>query len=295
MFWFIRKSISWTLSLGAFVFFLILVLPGDYRREVSVLIRAPRAKVYSQVRQLSQWNALAMFTDLTRKRVEIPPEVSQYAGRDTNLSDWLAGRPDNAPDDVGDGLSGYLPQLRITEARYPALLVYRVDGGPLPGVEPRVIIEEAESRDWKTVTRVTIREEYRFFGFWAGIKALSARFAAEKLHRRNLNKLRELCEEPAESTADGRQEAGIPLISDESKNGDGATDSAPGGRAVAGRTDFAADIAAEKRRMQKELARLRADLERVREEMNSASAPNRRTGEDHRPLREDARRVIRRN
>lgn len=269
MIWFMRKAVSWSLTLGGVALLLVLVLPGDYRREVSVLIRAPRSKVYAKVRQLNEWNALAMFSDLTRKKIDIPPEVAEYADRESGSLGWLGGNERRSSSEAS-----YLPQLRITEARYPALLVYRVDGGPLPGVEPRVIIEEAPSRDWKALTKVTIREEYRFMGFWAGIKALSARFAAEKLHRRDLEKLRELCEEQEQVASADAGFGGIPLIS-----GDAAADDTrrePANDSASARPGTAPAIQKAEQDLRREIAQVREDLRQAREELSRLNA---RTGE----------------
>ncbi len=244
MFWILRKSLSWALSLAALVLLLVLVLPGDYQREVSILIRAPRSRVYAKARQLNEWNILATFAGLSRKRLEIPPEIAGYASEAGGFANWTDRGLDEA--------AASLPRFRITEARYPALVAYRMDGGPLPGVEPRIVIEEAPSADWKATTRVTIREQYQFSGFWAGVKALSGRFAAEKLHRRNLERLRDLCEapEPARDT-----ETGVRVESESSAKSENR-----GGERVRANLDRAA---ARISGVKNDVRRVREDVQRV--------------------------------
>ena len=253
MFWMIRKTISWGLTLLAFALLLVLVMPGDYQREVSIDIRSPRDKVYTQARRLSEWNALATFADLSRKRLEIPPEVAEYGT--AGLLDWISDANRGL-----DGAAAHVPQLRITEARYPALLVYRVDGGPLPGVEPRISIEEVPSRDLRTTTRVTIVESYRFFGFWAGVKALSARFAAERLHLRNLERLRELCEGPRE-TREAESNRVVEVDPGE------ILESVEQGLDKIDGKDPRLSYRQEVERVRGELRRMEADMHRVREDM----------------------------
>ena len=97
---------------------------------------------------------------------------------------------DSIRQEVLDQAKSLKVRFMVIEQVEPEKIVFRIDGGPVPGLEPQVIISKLN--DERCI--VQLKEKYTFEGMTAGFKALAGRFGSGRLQESSLRNLKEFCE-----------------------------------------------------------------------------------------------------
>lgn len=159
----------------------LLVLPKSYEIEESIDIGAAQYSVFNVVKNLRNWIPLAMMGNLPTGNTKIPAHVQKQMDA-RGMGQMMSGM---------QGASGIMKmKFKVIAVEPPKKIQYEIEGGPLSGIKPEVLIEKVEAK----LSKVTIHETYEFEGFFGGLRALAARFGSAKMHRSNLEKLKKRCE-----------------------------------------------------------------------------------------------------
>lgn len=184
------KLLKWLFILAflaaCVVVVLSLVMPKDYLHETSVDIAAPSSKVYTYARNLNVWHVVGMIDQLANN--EGLAEIGKQLGSQVpnipgvNVDSLVTGAKDAEILNM---------KLKLISAE-PSKIVYKVIGGPVDSIQPEILIESTAAKQ----TRVTIREKFQYDGFFAGAKALAARYGSGKINENSLSNLKKICEAP---------------------------------------------------------------------------------------------------
>lgn len=181
----IKNLILFILFMIIVLFVIIFILPKEYSGEVGMDIRASREDVFVQAQNLSHWHIAAMLGGISFDQFDIPKDInSQVQIPGVNVDTMLAG--------VKDAAQSLKMKIRLVKTESPSRIVYAVNGGPLNGMEPEILLFELDNKN----TKVTIKEKFAFVGLMGGVKAFSARFGMSKLNTGSLENLKKLCERP---------------------------------------------------------------------------------------------------
>jgi len=125
------------------------------------------------------WNAMGMMGGSMGQ-----VDLSQVKLPDTQ------GLPTDKLGSVVKGVSGAMQmKFTVTKTEFPALIAYKIEGGPMDGVEPQVSIAKVSD----AATKVTIRESFEYKGFLGGAKAFLAKRASRINHEKSLEILKRMC------------------------------------------------------------------------------------------------------
>jgi hypothetical protein len=153
-------------------------LPRQYEHEVNAEIAAPQEKIFAQAKNLSSWHLAVAAGSID------PGQYGSFTSPTGIRIDSIL------PFDEAKKFLNV--KLKLLETSPPASLSYRLDGGPMPGIEPRMEIIRVDDHR----TRVFIKESYQFPGFFGGIKALTAKYGSGQINKASLDNLKALCERP---------------------------------------------------------------------------------------------------
>ncbi len=181
MFKFIKRLIFLALFIIIAGLVLIVVFPNQYDKETSVEISAPVEKVFKRAETLDQWNMYAMLSGYTGSMKDIKGSNTGQGGQ----MDQYAGK-------IKDQIGSLDMKVQIVKSDYPKLLSYKIDGGPMSGIQPEMIFTKIDDQK----TRVTHRESYIFSGFTGSIKAFMAKYGTGKLTENGLANLKKISEQP---------------------------------------------------------------------------------------------------
>lgn len=181
MFKFIRRLFFLAIILIVVIVVLILVYPNRYENEATIEIMAPIAKVYDSAEQLSRWNLMAMLGGM----VSLPE--SKLPDRGNPASGQLGPMMDELKNQIG----GMDIKVTVVKSDREKLLIYRVDGGPMSGIQPELYFYKVDDAK----TRVVYKESFIFIGWKGSIKAFFAKYTTAKIIDNSLNNLKKISEE----------------------------------------------------------------------------------------------------
>ncbi len=178
MFRLLWRLIKLAIVLAVVVFIAAFFLPRQYEHEVNAEIAASQEKIFAQAKNLSSWHLAAAAGSID------PGQVGSFTSPTGIRIDSIL------PFDVAKEFLNV--KLALGETSPPTGLAYRMDGGPMPGIEARMEIVRVDDRR----SRVFIKESYQFPGFFGGIKALTAKYGSGQINKASLDNLKALCERP---------------------------------------------------------------------------------------------------
>lgn len=181
MFKWLRRLIVLALIIVVAGLILIVMFPNRYEKETMIEINAPADIVFSRAEKLEQWNMYAM--------------LSGYAGSVKDIKgkgQIPAGDLDQYTGAIKDQIGSLDMKVLIVKSDCPKLLSYRIDGGPMNGIQPEMIFTKIDEQK----TRVTHKESYIFSGFFGSIKAFAAKYGTGKLTENGLTNLKKISEQP---------------------------------------------------------------------------------------------------
>ena len=179
MFKLIKRLIKLAIFLAALLLIGMFVLPNDYTSEATTEINAPREKVYQIAQNISQWHVYTVLNNLPLNDISLPGS-GKAGGLDL----------DSIKKEIRESAKAMKVRFMIIEQQEPEKIVFRIDGGPVPGIEPEIIISELNEQR----CLVQLKEKYTFEGLAAGFKALAGRFGSSGLQEKSLRSLKEFCE-----------------------------------------------------------------------------------------------------
>jgi hypothetical protein len=174
----LKKFLIVVLAVVIILTIVLLVLPKNYELEVSADIGANGILVYNVAQNVKAWNAMGMMggmgqVDLSQIKL---PEAQ--------------GLPTDKLGSVMKGVSGAMQmKFTVTKTEFPTLIAYKIEGGPMDGVEPQVSIAKVND----AATKVTIKESFEYKGFLGGAKAFLAKRASKLNHEKSLEILKRMC------------------------------------------------------------------------------------------------------
>ena len=192
---FLKKLLIFFLVIVVGCLIAVLVLPKNYEISESIEINAPQAKVFQTAKNLKAWIPFAMMGNTpsaNMSKMKVPESMKKRM----NQSNVTPGGMDMSGMDMSgmaNKMQGFTQGLKmdfkVVKAESPGTIVYKIEGGPLSGVEPELALEKVDAKK----TRVTVKEKYEFEGFFGSIKAYMAKKSSAKLHRQNLENLKKVC------------------------------------------------------------------------------------------------------
>lgn len=181
MFRFLFKLIKIAVVLGILAVLAAFFLPRQYEHEENIEILAPQKVVYEKARHIERWHLAASLSALD------PNQLGAGGGA-------AAGRIDSLlPMNLGGQLLGsdwMNVKIQVISESAPKGFRYRVDGGPMPGMEADVECVAVDEQK----TRVFIKERYQFPGFFGGVKALTAKYGSGQVNQSSLDQLKTIVE-----------------------------------------------------------------------------------------------------
>lgn len=177
MFRWIRRLILFTLFLGIVAILLIILFPNRYEKESVIEINAPVEKVFSMAEKLELWNMYAMLSGSSVALKELKDK--RKTGDLGDYTDKIVGSIENLN-----------MRVSIVKSDYPKRLVYKIEGGPMSGIEPEMHFIKLE----ETKTRVIHQENYIFTGLTGSIKAFAVKYGTGKLSENGLGNLKKISE-----------------------------------------------------------------------------------------------------
>lgn len=184
LFRWIKNLILFTVFLVVLLVAVIVFLPKEYHGEVGVDIHASRKEVFTKTQELSRWHIAAMFGGITLDNMDIPKDIqTQIPVPGLNMDTLFS--------DIKGAAQSLKMKIKLLESESPSRIVYMVEGGPMDGMKPEVLLYELDEGH----TKVTIKESFRFSGLLGGIKAFSVRFGMNKVNMTSLENLRKICEQ----------------------------------------------------------------------------------------------------
>jgi hypothetical protein len=180
MFKFIRRLFYLAIILIVLVIILILVFPNQYQKESTIEILASVEKTYKSAEQLSQWNLMAMLGGATSVGNTLPDQAKLPTGQ----LDQLMG-------DLKNQIGGMDIKVTIVKSDISKLLIYRVDGGPMSGIQPELYFYKVDDNK----TRVVYKESFIFTGWFGSVKAFLAKYGTEKIIDNSLANLKKISEQ----------------------------------------------------------------------------------------------------
>lgn len=184
-----KKFLIVVLVIIVAAFVAILALPGTYALEESIEIAASPSAVYNAAINVARWNMLGMMgmmgsmPSVPKGQMQMPKEMQDKMPGGMDPSSMMEGMQK-----VQKAMSSV--KLKVKSSTAPGKIVFKMEGGPMDGMEPEMTIEKSTEKS----SRVTIRESYKFEGFFAGIKAISAKMGSKKLNATSLQNLKKACE-----------------------------------------------------------------------------------------------------
>jgi hypothetical protein len=184
LFRWIRNLVLLLVILIVLLFVVIVFLPKDYHGEVGIDIRSSRKEVFAKAQELSRWHLAAMFNGIDFDTMDIPMNIqSQIPVPGVNVDSVLS--------DIRDAAQSLKMKIKMVDSEFPSRVVYVVEGGPMNGMKPEILLYELN----ESHTKVAIKETFRFPGLLGGIKAFSVRFGMNKLNMTSLENLKKTCEQ----------------------------------------------------------------------------------------------------
>ncbi len=162
----------------------VVFLPKQYQGETGIDIRLSRKDVFDKAQDLKRWHTAAMLGGVSFDSMEIPRDIhSQIPVPGVNIDSLFA--------EVKDAAQSLKMKVKPLRTEFPSRIMYEVEGGPLHGMNPEILLFELDGQN----TKVTIRESFEFRGLMGGIKAFSVRLAMNKLNAASLENLKKICEQ----------------------------------------------------------------------------------------------------
>jgi len=190
MFRFIKRLLIFAIILFLALMVLVIFFPRSYESQSTLIIQAPQTKVFENAKDLSRWHLIAMIGGLSK--MNMGADIQKQIG--SQLESQIPKLPAVNVDSLMSTFSGAKDLLNmkiaLTKADPPNLIVYKIEGGLMNGVQTEMQITAADEKN----SQVVIKESGTFEGFFGSVKAQVAKYGGDKLNQTNLDNLKKLCE-----------------------------------------------------------------------------------------------------